>query len=57
MDAKTEQIVKRCMLCQAATPQTVREPLAMSPLPDNPWKNVSVNFCQIANEYAMVIVE
>ena len=42
MYSKTNNIVKGCLLCQAATPQYVREPLEMSPLPEYAWGKASI---------------
>ena len=57
MDSKCEKLVDQSLLCQAATPQNVREPLQMSKLPEEAWKNVSIDFCEIGNEYALVIID
>ena len=57
MNSKCKKLVDQCLLCQAATPQNVREPLQMSKLPEEAWKNVSIGFCEIGNEYALVITD
>ena len=36
MDVAIDKKVKSCLACQAATPETKREPLHMSPLPTSP---------------------
>ena len=36
---------------------TKREPLQMSKLPEEAWENVSIDFCEIGNEYALVIID
>ena len=42
--------------CQVATPETTREPLQMSPLPDGPWKEVSVDFKQLSGGGYLLVV-
>ena len=39
IDRMVEEVVKGCLLCQAANhdPKPVSEPLRMSPLPLDPW--------------------
>ena len=54
MDAKVEEYVKKCIACQATTPEHKREPLQMTPLPNGPWKKVSVDFGTIGNRTALV---
>ena len=43
MDAQAEALVKRCLPCQAVTPETHREPLQMTPLPNEPWETVAAD--------------
>ena len=46
------------MACQEATPETNREPPQMSPLPNNAWKHVSVDFKELStNTYMLVIMD
>ena len=44
MDSLVDSIVKHCIPCQAATPVRNREPLVMTPLPNDPWEEVSIYF-------------
>ena len=43
IDGAVEKKVKSCLACQATTTETNREPLHMLPLPEGPWKEVSVD--------------
>ena len=45
MDSQCEKFVSTCIACQSNTPQTHREPLKMTDLPEGPWDKVSVDFC------------
>ena len=42
MNKTVEKKVTWCSACQAATPETKREPLKMSPLPSSPWQEISI---------------
>ena len=44
MDLQCEKFVSTCIACQANTPQTHREPLKMTDLPEGPWDKVSLDF-------------
>ena len=57
MDTMCDVLVKQCLLCQAAVPQNVSALLKMLKLPQNAWNSVSVNFCTIGNEYALVVID
>ena len=57
MDSLTDSIVKHCVSCQIATPKTSREPLKMTPLPDGPWEQVSIDFCEVSGRYVLVVVD
>ena len=50
-------MVKKCIPCQVATPKSPREPLKMSPLPNGPWEQVSVDFCEVAGHYVLVVID
>uniref|UniRef100_H2ZXD0 Gypsy retrotransposon integrase-like protein 1 n=1 Tax=Latimeria chalumnae TaxID=7897 RepID=H2ZXD0_LATCH len=51
-----EEKVQSCHTCQTATPETKREPLVMSVLPNSPWKEVSIDFADLpTGEYLLVI--
>ena len=57
MDAAVDQVVKNCFPCQIATPKPSREPLKMTSLPDGPWQQVSIDFCEVAGHYVLVVVD
>jgi hypothetical protein len=44
IDQQAEEIIKHCLPCQAANPESKLEPLKMSPLPLGPWQNVAADF-------------
>ncbi|KAI0210788.1 hypothetical protein LSAT2_004428 [Lamellibrachia satsuma] len=47
IDVLVEKRVKKCMACQASThlPESSKEPLKMSKLPEGPWQHVDIDFC------------
>ena len=57
MDAAVDQVVKKCFPCQIATPKPSREPLKMTPLPDGPWQQVSIDFFEVAGHYVLVVID
>ena len=57
MDEMCGKYINTCLPCQSATQQNVREPLQMSKLPEQPWQEVSVDFCEIVNEYLIVVID
>ena len=57
MDTAVDQVVKRCFPCQIATPKPSRELLKMTPLPDGPWQQVSIDFCEVAGHYVLVVID
>jgi len=57
MDSLVDTIVKRCGPCQVATPKPSREPLQMTPLPNGPWEQVSIDFCEGAGQYVLVVID
>ena len=57
MDPAVDEVVKKCFSCQIATPKPSREPLKMTPLPDGPWQHVSVDFCEVAGHYVLVVID
>ena len=56
MDSQCGKFVSTCIACQANTPQTHREPLKMTDLPEGPWDKVSVDFCgpMVSGDLALV---
>lgn len=57
MDSLVDSVVKRCVPCQVATPKPSSEPLQMTPLPNGPWEQVSIDFCEVAGHYALVVID
>ena len=57
MDSLVDSLVKRCAPCQVAMPKFSREPLQMTPLPNGPWEQVSVDFCEVAGHYVLVVID
>lgn len=58
IDKRTEDLVKDCLACQAATPVVTREPLQMSELPSQAWSTMSADFGEIrAGEYILVLTD
>ena len=54
----TEERVKSCLACQAATHKRKQGPLNMSPLPQSPWQEVSINFKELSSgEYLLVVTD
>ena len=51
-------IIQHCHLCQVVTPSYEREPLQMTPLPSEPWKEVAMDFWGPINmgEYLLAVV-
>ena len=47
IDKMVEEMVRECLPCQAANHDSkpVSEPLQMSPLPQGPWQELSMDFC------------
>lgn len=47
IDKMVEEMVRECLPCQAANhdAKPVPEPLQMSPLPQGPWQELSMDFC------------
>ena len=57
MDAAVDEVVNKCFPCQIATPKPSRELLKMTPLPDGPWQQVSIDFCEVAEHYVLVVID
>ena len=56
IDGAVEKKVKSCLACQATTTETNREPLHMSPLPEGPWREVSVDFKELSGGGYLLVV-
>ncbi|KAL9988412.1 hypothetical protein ACROYT_G002850 [Oculina patagonica] len=57
MDSLVNSLVRQCITCQITTPRPSREPLQMTPLPNGPWEQVSIDFCEVAGQYALVVID
>ena len=55
MDAAVDEVVNKCFPCQIATSKPSWERLKMTPLPDGPWQQVSIDFCEVAGLYVLVV--
>ena len=52
-----DSIVKCCVACQVDTPKPSLEPLQMTPLPNGPRGQVSINFCKVARHFVLVVID
>ena len=57
MESLVDTIVKCFVPCQVATPKPSREPLQMTPLPNGPWEQTSIDFCEVAGHYILVVID
>ena len=57
MDSVVDSIVKKCFPCQIATPKPSHETLKMTRLPCSPWHQVSIDFCEVAGLYVLVVID
>ena len=59
MDRMTEDVVRSCLPCQAATQQKPKEPLRMTELPERPWQKISLDFSgpYPSGEYCLIVVD
>ena len=59
IDRMTEDAIKRCIPCQAATPETKYEPLKMTQLPKEPWTELSTDFDGPipSGDYLLVVID
>lgn len=57
MDTVVDSVVKKCFPCQVATPKPSREPLKIISLPSGPWQQVSIDFCELAGLYVVVVID
>ena len=58
LDRMVEAHIQHCHPCQVVTPANEREPLRMSPLPSEPWKEVAIDFWGpiSTGEYLLVVI-
>ena len=58
LDRMVEAHIQHCHPCQVVTPANEREPLRMSALPREPWKEVAIDFWGPINtgEYLLVVI-
>ena len=58
LDWMVEAHIQHCHPCQVVTPAIEREPLRMSPLPSEPWREVAIDFWGPINtgEYLLVVI-
>ena len=59
IDKLVEEKVYSCVACQSATHSNSREPLQMTPLPDNAWEELSMDFCGPfpSGDYLLVVID
>ncbi len=59
IDKQMKNEIGHCMVCQATNPATIVEPLKMTPLPDNPWSELSADFHGPlpTGEYLLVLID
>ena len=59
MDRMTEDIVRSCLPCQAASQQKPKERLQMTELPARPWQKISLDFSgpYPSGEYCLIVVD
>lgn len=59
IDTLLDKTVKRCIACQAATPDHPRDPLPLSELSKTPWTELSLNSAGpfLDGGYAMVVID
>lgn len=59
MDVITEKYIKSCLACQAVTPDNRRDPIISSPLPNQPFEEISVDYAGPfpGNKYVFVLID
>ena len=58
INSEVEKKVKSCLACQATTIETKREPLNLSPLPKEPWQQISADFKELSDGgYLLVLYD
>lgn len=55
MDCMVNEAVRQCMPCQVATKTQHRAPLEMSPLPEQPWQSVSIDFYTLSTGEELLV--
>ena len=55
----TEDVVRSCLPCQAATQQKPKEPLQMTELPERPWQRISLDISgpYPSGEYCLIVAD
>ena len=54
IDKMVEKKVQSCCACLTSTSESKREPLLMSPLPNAPWSEVSMDFTELPNSELVI---
>ena len=59
MDNRVENTVRDCLPCQANSTQTTSAPITMTPMPNNPWESISMDFCGPlpSGEYLLIVTD
>ena len=59
MDRLVAETIKNCIPCQAFSPKTTPDPIKKSKLPNQPFEEISVDFCSpfSSGEYYMMIID
>lgn len=57
IDKMVKTTVKSCLTCWIATFVPSKEPAKKTPLPNNPFNEVSVDFCYMEGETVFLIVD
>ena len=59
IDKNVEKVVRNCLPCQACADSTNKEPLKMIEFRKEPWKEVSIDFCEPfkTGECILVIID
>ncbi len=56
INSRVEQMIKRCLPCQACTKSHLKEPVIMSPMPPGPWIQLSMDFYSLPTEEKLFVV-
>ena len=58
-DQSVESAIRTCIPCQATSTQVQSAPLAMTPVPDHPWQQISADFCGPlpSGEYLLTVTD